>query len=93
MSPYRPLDVLYGGNKIDGSRWFVRDEEIAAFWPVEYVGKPGRLTCWCSDGEAFAESPDSESPCQHVKAVVDERMAQNTTGRPPAPISISGWCD
>jgi hypothetical protein len=81
-SPYSALDVLFGGNKVDGVRWFVRDEEDSHIWlMVEYVDH--RLTCGCPDGEAHAESPDTEPPCPHLRAVVDQRAAdQSAKGTP-----------
>lgn len=82
FSPYRALDVLYGGNKVDGTRWFVRDEEYVWFWPVEYVGNPGRLTCSCPDGEAHAETPDTEPECAHLRAVVEQRAADRAAAGP-----------
>lgn len=93
-SPYVALEVIETHSRREGRRWWVRDDEESHLWNlVEYVGNPGRLTCWCPDGEAHAESPDTENPCPHLRAVVDQRMAQNTSSRPAAPISISGWCD
>lgn len=85
-TPYRALDVLFGGNKVDGSRWFVRDEEWAYFWTVEYVDR--RLQCWCDDGQAHAESPDTEAPCAHLSAVVDERMAHQLAKGPPLGVLV-----
>lgn len=82
-SPYRSLDVIQTFGKVDGFRAFVRDEEEShLFVLVEYVGNPGRLTCYCPDGEAHAESPDTEDPCRHLRAVVDERMADLTAKGP-----------
>lgn len=82
ITPYRSLDVVYGGNKVDGFRAFVRDKEEEHFYLVEYVGKPGRLTCYCPDGEAHAESPDTEPACVHLRAVVDQRAADNAAAGP-----------
>lgn len=86
MSPYQPLEVLDAYNKVVGARWFVRDAEESYFWPVEYVGR--RLTCRCDDGEAHAESPDTEAPCAHLTAVVDDRMARSRAAGPPLGVLI-----
>lgn len=82
-SPYRSLDVIQTFGKVDGFRAFVRDEEEAHLFDlVEYVGNPGRLTCYCPDGQAHAEAPDVEPPCAHLRVVVDERMAQQKAAGP-----------
>ena len=82
-APYRSLDVLFGGNKVDGTRWFVRDEEESHVWLlVEYVGNPGRLTCYCDDGVAHAETPDTEPECVHLRAVIDQRAADRAAKGP-----------
>ena len=82
-SPYAALEVIQTFGKVDGYRAFVRDEEEShVFVLVEYGGNPGRLTCYCPDGEAHAESPDTEPPCVHLTAVVDERMAQQAAKGP-----------
>lgn len=84
MSLYAPLEVLVGGNKVDGSRWWVRDEEQSHVWlMVEFVGNPGRLTCYCPDGEAHAEAPDTEPECIHLRAVIDQRQAASLAKGPP----------
>lgn len=80
-SPYHALDVLFGGNKVDGLRWFVRDEEESHIWlMVEYVDH--RLTCWCDDGQAHTETPDTEPECPHLRAVIDQRAADLAASGP-----------
>lgn len=91
--PYRPLDVLVGGNKVDGVRWWVRDDDGTWWWMVEYVGRPGRLTCYCDDGVAHSEAPETEDPCAHLRAVVDQRMADQRPSRPSAPVNAGSFCD
>ncbi len=92
MTPYAPLEVIETNSRRDGRRYWVRDDEESHLWNlVEYVDR--RLTCGCPDGEAFAESPDTENPCPHLRAVVDERMAQNTSSRPAAPINVGSFVE
>lgn len=92
MTPYAALEVIETNSRREGRRWWVRDdEESHLFNLVEYVDR--RLTCWCPDGEAFAESPDTETPCPHLAAVIDMRMAQNTSSRPPAPINVGSFVE
>lgn len=80
LCPYQPLEVMETANKVDGRVWFVRDAEESHIWlRVEYVDR--RLMCWCDDGYAHAEAPDSEPPCAHLSAVVDLRMLTVTHGR------------
>lgn len=82
MSPYLPLEVIETFSKAEGYRAFVRDtEESHIFLMVEYINR--RLTCWCDDGQAHAESPDTEAPCVHLSAVVDHRMEQHKASGPP----------
>ncbi len=81
MTPYQPLQVIETGNRVDGRVYFVRDEEIAHLWNrVEVVAR--RLQCWCDDGQAHAEAPDTEVPCVHLRAVVDERTATSLAAGP-----------
>lgn len=83
MSLYRALDVIQTFSKVDGFRAFVRDEEEShLFNLVEYIGNPGRLTCSCPDGEAHAETPDTEPECAHLRAVVAQRAADNAAKGP-----------
>lgn len=93
LNPYRALDVIDAFHKIDGRRWFVRDAETSfIFLLVEYVDR--RLTCFCEQGEAHAEAPDTELPCAHLKAVVDQRMADNTAAGPKLGVlRPSVFCD
>lgn len=81
-SLYRPLDVVETYSRSDGLRFWVRDEEGAWFWCVEYIGNPGRLTCACDDGEAHAETPDTEPECAHLRAVIDQRVADKAAKGP-----------
>jgi hypothetical protein len=81
MTPYAALEVIETHSRRDGRRWWVRDdEESHLFNLVEYVDR--RLVCWCPDGEARAESPDTERECVHMRAVIDAGMAQRQSSRP-----------
>lgn len=94
LSPYLPLDVIDAFHKVDGRRWFVRDTEESHVWVmVEYVGRPGRLTCWCDDGQAHAESPGTERECVHLRAVVDQIAIDRQSSCPPAPINVGSFVD
>lgn len=91
---YRALDVFEGFNRVEGKAYFVRDEEAAHLWcRVEYVGQPGRLTCYCDDGDAHAESPDTEPPCVHLKSVIDLRAATQQSARAHPPVAVSALVD
>jgi hypothetical protein len=84
VSPYAPLDVVETYSRADGRRYWVRDEDESHLWTlVEYVGNPGRLTCWCPDGAAHGESPDTEPECLHLRAVVELRQAAQLSSGPP----------
>ncbi len=94
MTPYQPLEVVETYSRIDGRRWWVRDEDEGHLWNlVEYLGKPARLLCWCPDGEAHAESPDTEPECVHLRAVAEQRMADLTSSGPRASFDPSSWVD
>lgn len=91
-SPYLPLEVVETNSRREGRRFWVRDDESSwLFVLVEYVGNPGRLTCYCPDGEAHAETPGTEPECAHLRAAV-EHMAP-ATARPSAPINVGSWVD
>ncbi len=92
---YHPLDVIETSSKIDGMRWFVRDEEESHLWNlVEYLGHPGRLTCECPDGEAHDDSPDTEPECAHLRAVIDQRAADQAAKGPKLGVlKPSIFCD
>jgi hypothetical protein len=92
LIPYEALEVFEGHNRVDGTVFFVRDTEVGNLWHrVEYVER--RLTCWCDDGFAHAETPDTEPECAHLRAVVDQRMAQNTSSRPARPINVGSFVE
>ncbi len=93
LCPYEALEVMETANKVDGRVWFVRDQESSFLWHrVEYVDR--RLMCWCDDGFAHSESPDTERPCAHLTAVVDLRMLTvGSHGRPSAPVNVSSFVD
>lgn len=81
-SPYQPLEVIETHSRVDGPRWWVRDDEQShLFNLVEYVAR--RLICYCPDGEAHDESPDTEPECDHLRAVAEHRMAVQKSSRPP----------
>ena len=81
-SPYLPLDVIETFGKVNGHQWWVRDAEETFWLLVEYVGNPGRLTCYCDDGVAHAEAPDTEAECIHLRAVIDQRAADRAAKGP-----------
>ncbi|HWI04314.1 MAG TPA: hypothetical protein VNT52_10920 [Acidimicrobiales bacterium] len=93
LTPYQPREVIDAFHKVDGRRWFVRDDEYGWWHLVEYAGKPGRLTCWCPDGQAHAEHPDTEPECSHRRAVIEHRSAEQTSSRPRAVVDASAFCD
>lgn len=90
LSPYEPLEVMETRNRVEGTVWFVRDEDHQFLWNrVEYVER--RLQCWCDQGQAHAEQPDVESECPHLRAVIDQRTS--TTSRPHAPVNAGSFVD
>ena len=92
MTPYLPLEVVETHSRREGRRFWIRDDEESHLWNlVEYSGNPGRLTCYCPDGEARAESPGTEPECIHARAAI-EHMAP-ATARPSAPINVGSFCD
>ncbi len=88
---YLPLDVVETYNRREGRRFWVRDEEGSWFWCVEYIDR--RLSCACDDGVARAESPDTEPECIHLRTVAAQRMTEQVSSRPAAPINVSAWVD
>lgn len=92
---YLPLEVIETVSRVYGHQFWVRDDEASHLFDlVEYVGQPGRLTCGCDDGEAHAESPDTETPCVHLRAVVDLRMAtQKSAGTKLGVLRPGVFCD
>lgn len=83
MTPYFPLEVVESFSRREGRRFFVRDDEESHLWNlVEFVGSPGRLTCYCPDGEAHTEAPETEPECPHLRAVIDQRTAQQAAKGP-----------
>lgn len=95
VSPYHALEVIETHDRVDGTRFWVRDEEHGYLWfLVEYVGKPARLTCYCDEGIAHAEAPDTEPECAHQRAVAEHRMAVQQSSRPPLGTLVpSVFCD
>lgn len=91
MTPYLPLEVVETKNSVSGRQFWVRDEEGAWFWCVEYIDR--RLACFCDDGEAHSDAPDVEPECQHLRSVIDAGMAQRRSSSPPAPINAAAWVD
>lgn len=89
MTPYLPLEVVETRSRIAGRQFWVRDEEGAWFWCVEYIDR--RLQCFCDDGEAHADAPDTEPECIHARAAI-EHMAP-APARPSAPINVGSFCD
>jgi hypothetical protein len=90
---YQPLEIVETFSRVNGRQWWVRDEEEAHFFVcVEIIDR--RLTCGCPDGEAHSEAPDTEPPCVHLRAVVDERQAAQLAKGPPLGVLVpSLFCD
>lgn len=92
LSPYQPLEVIETKDRRDGLRYWVRDAEETYFQLVEYVER--RLMCWCEEGFARHESPDTEQECAHLRAVVELREVESRrVGSSRAPINVSAWID
>lgn len=90
LSPYEALEVMETRNRVEGTVWWVRDEDHQFLWNrVEYVER--RLQCWCDQGQAHAESPATEPECAHLRAVVEHRTA--TSPRPNAPVNAGSFVD
>lgn len=91
LCPYEALEVIATSGKVNGRQWWVRDADETWFHLVEYVGHPGRLTCWCDDGFAHAESPGTEPECAHLRAVIE--LCTATSPRTPAPINVGSFVE
>lgn len=90
-SPYAPLEIVETRSRIAGRQFWVRDEDGQWFWCVEYIDR--RLACFCDDGEAHAESPDTEPECIHLRAVAEQRMAEQRSSAPRATVNAAAWVD